>query len=90
MSLDQGLYLPGTSKINVDIQPVLDDDHPDFLQSERVLHLLTSHIQKETISTVQNPILVWHRTASRPWMLLFAWEGIPVHVTYRNTPTQGD
>ena len=86
-SLHHGLFVPGTSKINVDISPPDDKAWSgENIYNGMVLRVLASKLQSSTEqkSTVQNPILVWHRTAQRPWMVLFTWDGIPVHVTYCN------
>ena len=86
-SLHHGLFVPGTSKINVDISP--QDDKPwsgESMYNGMVLHMLASTLQSslEPNGAMKNPTLVWHRTAQRPWMVLFTWDGIPVHVTYCN------
>ena len=86
-SLHHGLYIPGISKVNVDISPI----GPTVdVSTNHLLHVLTSHLQmllwKGTLhhSQIQHPVLVWHRNATRPWLLMLSWDGTPVHITYCN------
>lgn len=86
-SLHHNLFVPGISKINIDLSVTEGECPPVF--GDRVLHVLTSVLQRSSKKDLEelrlrHPILVWHRTAHRPWLLLMEWDGIPVHVTYNN------
>ena len=86
-SLQQGLFAPGSSKVNIDVTP--QDElsfSPDSSQSGMVLRMLASALQtsSEKGGLIQHPVLVWHRTAQRPWMVMMGWDGIPVYITYHN------
>jgi hypothetical protein len=83
-SLHHGLFVPGSSKVNVDVTPKAE------VAGAHVLQVLTCHMQmlawkhSDKYWPLQHPVLLWHRNATRPWALVFSWEGIPVHVTCRN------
>ena len=84
-SLHHGLYVPGSSKINVDASC------EGSTGSGYVLQVLTAYLQMrlwkdkdDSTWPMQHTVLVWHRSASRPWALVLSWEGVPVHVTCCN------
>ena len=86
-SLQHGLFIPGSSKINIDISPEDELNWPaDNAYNGMVLRMLVSWLQSssEKRGVIQHPVLVWHRTVQRPWIVLLAWDGIPVQVTYHN------
>ena len=88
-SLHQGLFVPGSSKINIDVSLVGSTK----VAHAHVLQVLTSHLQMlawktghATEATLQHPVLVWNRSVSRPWLLVASWEGVPVQITCENIP----
>jgi hypothetical protein len=88
-SLHHGLFVPGSSKVNIDIIP--QGTNKAGLGSTHVLQVLASHLQTLTLknthgSALQHPVLTWHRSATRPWMVILSWEGVPVHITSGNVP----
>ena len=79
-SLHHGLYVPGFSKLCVDVNAKSPVD------AHNVLHILAAVFQSERSASpdVTYPTLLWHRTAQRPEVLLFFWRGVLVHVTHGN------
>lgn len=81
-SLHHGLFIPEVSKVCIDISP----DSNSVPPPRDCLHILTSVLQQQPVVVAEptHPVLLWHRTAQRPAMLLLMWRGVLVHVTYRN------
>ena len=84
-SLHHGLFVPGTSKMCIDIAPSGRLAGPATAIDRNLLHILTAVLQRDTHPLVRHPILLWHRTIHRPVMLVLFWAGIRVEVTHRNS-----
>lgn len=83
-SLHHGLYVPGYSKITLDF--TVPDTESAFATSS-TLHVLCSLLQGREPTEdapISFPVLVWHRTLHRPYVLILFWDEMLVHVTTRN------
>ena len=81
-SLHHGLFVPGSSKINIDVSIV----GCGTVTGAHVLQVLTSHLQmlawKNGPTDLQHPVLALHRSVTGPWLIMVSWEGVPIHIAY--------
>lgn len=84
-SLHHGLFVEGSSKVNIDITFLTGEDS----LRDHLLQCLASLLQQrpDTLripALLRYPTLLLHKTNQRPIVLFFLWGHIPVHVTLEN------